>query len=148
MTLSASGSAEPLPPAWDGQTLEGTRTWETSTALGTVTLTWRVTRAPDDDHDGVPNARDRCPAAFGAQPSADGCPPGNLDSDGDAAPDATDNCVLTANPDQADGDGDGVGNVCDNCPSKANADQADRMRRDRRRVRQLPGARQRRSGRR
>jgi hypothetical protein len=35
------------------------------------------------------------------------------DSDGDGAPDATDNCVLAANADQFDGDGDGYGNRCD-----------------------------------
>lgn len=60
------------------------------------------------------------------------------DSDGDGVQDATDNCPLVTNPDQADADGDGQGDVCDgdadgdgvadatdNCPLVANPDQAD-----------------------
>jgi hypothetical protein len=35
------------------------------------------------------------------------------DFDGDGVDDASDNCTLTANADQADSDGDNVGNVCD-----------------------------------
>jgi len=35
------------------------------------------------------------------------------DGDGDGAPDLTDNCVSTANPNQADADSDGVGDLCD-----------------------------------
>lgn len=48
-----------------------------------------------------------------------------IDTDGDGAPDTSDNCVAVANPDQADTDGDGWGDVCDNCPSNANASQID-----------------------
>jgi hypothetical protein len=47
------------------------------------------------------------------------------DGDGDAVPDAVDNCPTTPNAGQADGDGDGVGDACDNCPSIPNAAQAD-----------------------
>ena len=60
------------------------------------------------------------------------------DTDSDGVPDDIDNCVDTANADQADLDGDGMGDVCDddmdgdgvlnvddNCPETANADQAD-----------------------
>jgi hypothetical protein len=35
------------------------------------------------------------------------------DSDGDGMPDPLDNCLMTANPDQADSDGDGYGDPCD-----------------------------------
>ena len=35
------------------------------------------------------------------------------DSDGDGVPDAVDNCVAVANPDQYDSNGDGFGNLCD-----------------------------------
>ena len=37
----------------------------------------------------------------------------DTDDDGDGVPDATDNCRLTVNADQADADGDGIGDVCD-----------------------------------
>jgi len=39
-----------------------------------------------------------------------------LDTDGDGIPDTTDNCVDTANPDQANEDGDAFGDACDPCP--------------------------------
>ncbi len=42
---------------------------------------------------------------FGSPPAAD--------ADGDGVPDASDNCTLTANPDQRDTNGDGFGNLCD-----------------------------------
>jgi hypothetical protein len=47
------------------------------------------------------------------------------DSDGDAVPDAEDNCPNSANADQADADGDGVGDACDSCSDVPNPGQID-----------------------
>lgn len=47
------------------------------------------------------------------------------DRDGDGVPDHLDNCVVTANPDQANHDADTWGDACDNCPYVTNQDQAD-----------------------
>jgi hypothetical protein len=48
-----------------------------------------------------------------------------FDQDGDRVPNGCDNCLASANPDQADQDADGVGDVCDNCLATANSDQTD-----------------------
>lgn len=47
------------------------------------------------------------------------------DTDFDGAMDECDNCIDTANADQADDDGDGIGDACDNCPAIASDDQTD-----------------------
>jgi len=48
-----------------------------------------------------------------------------LDSDDDAIPDVSDNCLSVRNRDQADSDGDGVGDLCDSCPDVPNPLQLD-----------------------
>jgi hypothetical protein len=50
-----------------------------------------------------------CALAFGISPVF--AAPGDYDND--SVPDERDNCVYTANADQADNDGDGLGDVCD-----------------------------------
>lgn len=50
---------------------------------------------------------------------------GSADIDNDGAPNESDNCPCTANPDQLDTDADGVGDACDHCPFKANPLQED-----------------------
>ena len=85
--------------------------------------------AGDRDGDGVPDARDSCPAQAedkdGYQDD-DGCP--DLDNDQDGVPDSADRCPLEAEdkdgfqdddgcPD-LDNDGDGIPDVKDNCPDQ------------------------------
>ena len=93
----------------------------------------------DSDRDGVPDARDNCPAAgnrgqvaHDRDGTGDAC---DADDDGDLVPDTiepqrgtdplladtdhdnesdrSDNCPATANPQQADLDGDAAGDACD-----------------------------------
>jgi hypothetical protein len=44
------------------------------------------------------------------------------DQDADGIADASDDCVLVADPEQSDGDGDGIGDICDGCPVDADND--------------------------
>lgn len=57
-----------------------------------------------------------CDAQDNAQFIAGAAPEVATDADGDGVPDALDNCMRQANPDQADDDTDDVGDACDNCP--------------------------------
>ena len=78
----------------------------------------------DEDGDGVPDARDKCPhTPHGVVVDANGCPP---DSDHDGVPDYLDKCPNTpaGAPVNADGcpldsDGDGVPDYLDKCPNTA-----------------------------
>ncbi|MDO9453088.1 MAG: thrombospondin type 3 repeat-containing protein [Stagnimonas sp.] len=75
----------------------------------------------DEDGDGVPNSRDKCPGTpKGVTVYSDGCP---TDLDGDGVPDYLDKCPNTpkgtvVNKDgcPADSDGDGILDVNDKCP--------------------------------
>ena len=88
----------------------------------TVGFTWVLGGRPkDQDLDGVPNWRDRCPnTPIGAKVDATGCP---IDSDGDGVFDGLDKCPNTprgAKVDKVgcpiDSDGDGVYDGIDQCP--------------------------------
>ena len=75
----------------------------------------------DDDGDGVPNSKDKCPGTpRGVQVYSDGCP---IDLDQDGVPDYLDKCPNTppgtpvdANGCPFDSDGDGVPDHLDECP--------------------------------
>jgi hypothetical protein len=59
-------------------------------------------------------------------PGQCGCGVADEDFDGDGVADCIDNCLETANPDQANGpDADTFGDACDNCPNASNEDQED-----------------------
>ena len=60
----------------------------------------------DDDNDGVSDLDEM----------AQGTNPLNADTDNDTVNDASDNCPVNVNTDQADTDGNGVGDLCDGTP--------------------------------
>lgn len=69
---------------------------------------------PDSDGDGVDDDVDGCPSDSGkTDPGTCGCGRADTDTDADSTPDCDDNCIETANADQADADGDGLGDACD-----------------------------------
>jgi len=93
-----------------------------TTGTATIGVRYRFGADPDDeDGDGVPNSRDKCPGTpKGVTVYSDGCP---TDLDGDGVPDYLDKCPNTpkgtvVNKDgcPADSDGDGVLDVNDKCP--------------------------------
>lgn len=65
---------------------------------------------PDSDGDGL---LDGAEVANGTDPTDPTSGPAIVDVDGDGVADEEDNCVETANSDQADLDADGLGDVCD-----------------------------------
>ncbi|HEY9547145.1 MAG TPA: thrombospondin type 3 repeat-containing protein [Solimonas sp.] len=97
----------------------------------TAGLRWKFGSDPnDDDGDGVPNSRDKCPGTpKGVTVYSDGCP---TDLDGDGVPDYLDKCPNTpkgtqVGPDgcELDSDADGVPNVRDRCPNTPKGVQVD-----------------------
>ncbi|MGH8447591.1 MAG: thrombospondin type 3 repeat-containing protein [Solimonas sp.] len=96
-----------------------------------VGLRWKFGADPnDDDGDGVPNSRDKCPGTpKGVTVYSDGCP---TDLDGDGVPDYLDKCPNTpkgtqVGPDgcELDSDADGVPDVRDRCPNTPKGVQVD-----------------------
>lgn len=61
-------------------------------------------KPPDEDKDGVPDAKDNCWKVANAT---------QADADSDKLGDACDNCKTVANADQANADGDASGDACD-----------------------------------
>ena len=109
-------------------------------SLGLPPATPDLARVLDQDHDGLANDQDNCPAAANADQSdkdgdargdaCDGCPDSGTDKDGDGYDDACDNCPDVSNPLPpqesmpalgaiSDTDHDGLGDACDSCPRSA-----------------------------
>ena len=116
-----------IPNAWDGTTLVGstscTATTTTSSGYSTASAgySWRLTKDPDRDGDGLPDNLDQCPD----QPAttANGCLDDSNDNDGDGVPNSTDACPDTpagtsvnVHGRPLDSDGDGVPDTNDRCP--------------------------------
>jgi YVTN family beta-propeller protein len=95
------------------------------TVVGTITgfnnpnhLVLFGSSIPDSDGDGVNDEEDGCPLDPNkVEPGQCGCGVEDVDSDGDGIADCVDNCIETANADQADSDEDGIGDACDACPA-------------------------------
>ncbi|RZK29643.1 MAG: OmpA family protein, partial [Hymenobacter sp.] len=82
-------------------------------------LTVNFGKLKDDDGDGVPNRKDKCPdTPQGVKVDENGCP---LDTDGDGVADYQDKCPdtpgLPALQGCPDADGDGVADADDRCPN-------------------------------
>jgi hypothetical protein len=120
--ISNTGQYKPLPAGWDGANLSGSTVVHDFGMYGETTLTWRLTRQPDYDHDGFPDMTDACPLRAGP-PDSNGCP-GSADPV--VTPPETPQCLITA----TDDDGDCIKNNADNCQKTANHEQQDRVPKD------------------
>jgi hypothetical protein len=89
-TFTNTYDTDVLSPSGAG---DGTWTSQPTTFTTVTVITWHLTKLPDRDHDGIPDARDRCASKAAPATSADGCTP--PDADGDGIPDATDACAGT-----------------------------------------------------
>ena len=86
-----------------------------------IGLSFNMGKAKDEDMDGVPDKKDKCPGTpQGVAVDATGCP---LDGDGDGVPDYQDQCPTEAGTVALQGcpdrDGDGVADKDDDCPDQA-----------------------------
>src|SRR5262249_24371711 len=77
--------------------------------------------------DGVGDACDGCPAdPAKTSPGLCGCGVSDAsDGDADGVPECSDNCPLTANPDQQDADEDNRGDACEGCGAEVTIESAD-----------------------
>jgi hypothetical protein len=99
-------------------------TFANVTADHTISATFILNPALDQDGDGVLDTADNCSGVYNPRVASwidkDGITHTNSQSDFDldGKGDACDNCPKNANADQADTDGDGLGNACDGTSSE------------------------------
>ncbi|TGD83136.1 OmpA family protein [Hymenobacter wooponensis] len=110
MGANLDGSLEASTPRWSDRFLQHT-----------VGLTFNLGQTPDEDEDGVPDAKDKCPnTSRDVDVDDHGCP---LDDDEDGVPNYQDQCPDQAGTAQTNGcpdtDGDGVDDTDDVCPEVA-----------------------------
>ena len=115
-----SSQHTPMQANLDGSREASTPRWSDRFLQHTVGLTFNLGQLPDQDEDGVPDAKDKCPnTSRDVDVDEHGCP---LDDDEDGVPNYQDQC-----PDQAgtvatngcpDADNDGVDDTDDACPDQ------------------------------
>ncbi len=125
-TSSVAGGISPFPlfvnwqPGAAGPHTLLVRAFDAKNAAASALISVDAISNSDRDHDGVPDALDRCPDQPG--PAANGgCPaPATNDRDGDGVIDSVDQCPEQAGSPMAagcpDADGDTVADASDRCP--------------------------------
>ncbi|KUG09350.1 hypothetical protein ASU33_16590 [Solirubrum puertoriconensis] len=92
--------------------------WDDRFLQHSAGLTFNLGQTKDEDQDGVPDRKDKCPGTpTGVQVDANGCP---IDTDKDGVPDYQDKCPTEAGKAELEGcpdrDNDGVRDSEDQCP--------------------------------
>ncbi|MBC6696783.1 OmpA family protein [Hymenobacter puniceus] len=116
-----TGQHVPLKANLDGDPVRDNDSWDDRYLQHTAGVTVAFGKPKDEDMDGVPDRKDKCPATpSGVAVDANGCP---LDGDGDGVADYQDKCptekgtaALEGCPDR---DNDGVRDSEDDCPDEA-----------------------------
>ena len=116
-----TGQHIPLSANLDGSPVRDNDAWDDRYLQHTAGVTVAFGKPKDEDGDGVPDRKDKCPATpAGVSVDATGCP---LDGDADGVPDYQDKCptekgvvALEGCPDK---DSDGVRDSEDECPDQA-----------------------------
>ncbi|HEX8425169.1 OmpA family protein [Hymenobacter sp.] len=116
-----TGQHVPLQANIDGNTGRDADSFDDRYLQHTAGLTIGFGKPKDEDGDGVPDRKDKCPATpAGVAVDATGCP---LDGDKDGVPDYQDKCPTEAGTAALEGcpdkDGDGVRDSEDECPDQA-----------------------------